>query len=106
MVKITTKDYKSILSYYNQPIPGSSKLLKEKAEKILAEKLCRCIKQVDPINEQKSIGICTKTIFNRRGLTRGVFKCTGKRKVEFHKTNKKNTKNQKNKNKNKTRKSK
>lgn len=99
MVKITSKDYKSILSYYNQPIPNSIKLLKEKAEKILAEKLCKCIKRVEPINEQKSIGICTKTIFNSRGLTRGIFKCKGKRKVEFRKTNKKN----KNKN-NKTRK--
>lgn len=103
MSKITTKDYKSILSYYNRPIPGSTKLLKERAEKILAEKLCRCIKKVDPINEAKSIGICTKTIFNSRGFTRGAFTCTGKRKAEFRKkTNKKNKTKTKN---NKTRKS-
>lgn len=102
MVKITTKDYKNILSYYKKPIPSSRKVLKENAEKILAEKLCRCIKQVDPVNEAKSIGICTKTIFNSRGFTRGTFTCKGKRKAEFRKTNK--NKKQKNKN-NKTRKS-
>lgn len=109
MSKITTKDYKSILSYYNKPIPSSTKQLKENAEKILAEKLCRCIKKVDPINEAKSIGICTKTVFNSRGLTRGAFTCTGKRKVEFRKINKKTQKKktqQNKKMKNKTQKSK
>ena len=91
MSKITTKDYKNILSYYNKPIPTSKKQLKNDAEKILAEKLCRCIKKVDPMNEAKSIGICTKTVLNSRGFTRGAFTCKGKRKIEFRKTNKKKT---------------
>ena len=57
------------------------------AEKIMAQKLCKCIKKVDPIYETKSIGICTKTIFNRKGLTRGQFQCKKKQSVKFRKTN-------------------
>jgi hypothetical protein len=71
MSKLTKNDYTKILEYY---------------EKILAGKLCRCIKKVDKTNEGKSIGICTKTIFNRKGYTRGKFKCKGKSTVKFNKT--------------------
>jgi hypothetical protein len=47
----------------------------QQAENILSEKLCRCIKKVDENDEKKSIAICTKTIFNRKGLKRGKFNC-------------------------------
>ena len=58
MVKeLTKKDYVSILQYYKLPIPKSSRLLKIKSEKIMAQKLCKCIKKIDPENEAKSIGI-------------------------------------------------
>jgi hypothetical protein len=90
--ELTNKDYVSILKYYNLNIPRSKRLLKKQAEKIMAEKLCKCIKKIDPINEAKSIGICTKTIFNRKGYTRGQFQCKKKQSVKFRKTNKsKNT---------------
>jgi hypothetical protein len=78
MYTLNNTDYKSILEYYNAPIPKSSRLLKVNAENILANKLCRCIKKLDPTEEAKSVGICTKTILNRKGLTRGKFKCRGK----------------------------
>ena len=52
----------------------------------MSEKLCRCIKKVDKVNEARAIGICTKTIFNRKGYTRGKFKCKGKSTVKFNKT--------------------
>ena len=83
-------DYIQILKYYNGPIPKSKRLVQEEAEKILSLKLCRCIKKIDSYtkNEPRSIGICTKTIFNRKGLTRGKFKCKGKRYVKFNKTRK------------------
>jgi hypothetical protein len=84
--KITKSDYIKILKYYNLNIPSKTEDIKKTAEKILAEKLCKCIKKVTPLNEAKSIGICTKTIFNRKGLTRGNFKCTGKKYVFFKKT--------------------
>ena len=61
-------------------------MLKNTAEKIMSEKLCRCIKKIDKENEERAIGICTKTIFNRKGYTRGKFKCKGKSTVKFNKT--------------------
>jgi hypothetical protein len=92
--EITNDDYIKILNYYKISIPKSKRLLKLQAEKILAEKLCRCIKKIEPVNEARSIGICTKTIFNRKGLTRGKFECKKNRKVTFRKT--KSTKTMKN----------
>ncbi len=86
--ELTNKDYVSILKYYKLNVPRSKRLIKINAEKIMAEKLCKCIKKVDPVNEAKSIGICTKTIFNRKGYTRGQFQCLKKQSVKFRKTNK------------------
>ena len=84
---LTNKDYISILKYYNKKIPKSKIVIKIQAEKIMAQKLCKCIKKVDPIYEAKSIGICTKSIFNRKGLTRGQFQCKKKQSVKINKTN-------------------
>jgi hypothetical protein len=86
MLTITNKDYIKILNYYKIEIPSSTKLLKEKATNIFAQKLCRCIKKVDIKNEPKSIGICTKTIFNNKGFTRGKFTCRKKRTLKFRRT--------------------
>ena len=91
MSQLTNNDYKQILEYYKKPIPKSNRLLKIAAEKILTSKLCRCIKKIDPINEAKSIGICTKTIFNNKGYTREKFQCVKKQSVKFRKTNKNRT---------------
>jgi len=84
--KITKSDYIKILKYYNLNIPSKTEDIKKTAEKILSEKLCKCIKKVSPTNEAKAIGVCTKAIFNRKGLTRGKFNCTGKKQVVFSKT--------------------
>ena len=81
--KLTNKDYVSILKYYNLPIPKSKRLLQKQSEQIMAEKLCKCIKKLDPTNESKSIGICTKTIFGRKGFSRGKFQCKKKQSVKF-----------------------
>lgn len=85
--QLTNNDYVSILQYYNINIPNSKRLLKKQAEHIMADKLCKCIKKIEPINKAKSIGICTKTIFNRKGYTRGKFECKKKQTVNFRKTN-------------------
>lgn len=89
--KLTNKDYIKILNFYKLDIPKSKRLLKKKSEKIMAEKLCKCIKKVDINNEPKSIGICTKTIFNSKGYTRGLFQCKKKPTVKFRKTPKNKT---------------
>ena len=85
---LTNGDYEKILNYYKIPIPKSKRILKLKAEDILSSKLCKCIKKVDPVNEERSIGICTKTIFNRKGYTRGKITCKGRKSVSFYKTKK------------------
>jgi len=90
--KITDTDYKNILKFYDQNIPISKRQLKQKAEDILALKLCSCIKKVNPSltkkNEPKAIGICTRSVFNDKGLTRGKFKCLKKRSLTFKKVKK------------------
>jgi len=82
-MSLTKKDYKKILDYYKIKIPSSVRLMREKADKILSEKLCRCIKKIDTVIEAKAVGICTKNIFNRKGLTRGKFNCKGKQNVTY-----------------------
>jgi hypothetical protein len=86
MTELNNDDYKKILEYYKKPIPKSSRLLKKTAIKILASKLCKCIKKVDPINEAKSIGICTKSVINRKGLSRGKFTCKKKETISLKKS--------------------
>ena len=97
MSQINNNDYKKILEYYKQPIPTSKRVIKLNAEKILASKLCRCIKKIEPSKESKSIGIFTKTIFNSKVFNRGKFKCKEKKFVTFRKStnNKKTRKNKK-----------
>ena len=90
MSSLTKKDYVKILEYYDTPIPKQYKQLKKKAETILANKLCRCIKKVStPKDEERGIGICTRSIFNKKGLTRGSFKCKKSIKNVTIKKNKK-----------------
>jgi len=80
--KITRGDYKKILSYYKMRLPKKNKTLKQKAEKLLATKLCKCIKKVGLKNEQRSIAICTNSIFTRKGLRRGKFTCKKRARVD------------------------
>ena len=85
MSELTNNDYKRILEFYKKSIPKSKRLLKQQAEKILASKLCRCIKKVDKENEARAIGICTKTIINNKGFTRGKFTCKKKETIALKK---------------------
>ena len=84
---LTKKDYIKVLTFYKMDIPSSFEMLQRDAEDILSEKLCKCIKKVDPKNENKSIAICSDSIFKKKGLVRGTFKCGRKRTVQFTKKN-------------------
>jgi hypothetical protein len=86
--KITKADYSKILDYYGLTVPKNATDIKTTSEKILAKKLCSCIKKV---GEPKSIGVCTKTVLNKKGLSRGKFKCKNGRSVELKKTARKLT---------------
>jgi hypothetical protein len=92
---LNKKDYTKILKYYNLPIPKSASKMKKQAEEVLALKLCRCIKKVSPSNEAKAIGVCTRTIFERKKLTRGAFTCKRNRSVEVSRLRKRTIKNKK-----------
>jgi hypothetical protein len=97
---LNQNDYIKILNYYDIPISSkdSSKTIKNKAEIILAEKLCKCIKKVkksdgvdtrghDTDNdspsesESKAVAICSNSIFEKKGLVRGLFDCNKKPKL-------------------------
>ena len=78
---LTNNDYKIILNYYQIPFHNiKPSKIKELAETILAEKLCRCIKKVTPENgdETKSVGICKNSVIKKKGLTSAKFKCKKK----------------------------
>lgn len=85
MSELTNNDYKRILEFYKKNIPKSKRLLKIHAEKLLTTKLCRCIKKIDKENEARAIGICTKTIINNKGFTRGKFTCKKKQSINLKK---------------------
>ena len=78
---LNDNDYKKILNYYKLEIPKSSRLIKKSAENVINQKLCSCIKKVDVVNEPRSIGVCTRSVINRKGMKRGKFTCKGKRKI-------------------------
>lgn len=90
-MKLTRSDYIKILHHYQ---PGSRKVrrdttssistktAKERAHRILADKLCRCIKPPhaasaasQPSDEGRRIAYCTRSIFNTKGLRRHGFRC-------------------------------
>jgi len=87
MTELTINDYKHILEFYKKSLPKSKRLLKIQAEKIISNKLCRCIKKVDKKNESRAIGICTKTIINNKGYSRGKFTCKKKSTIKLSKRN-------------------
>ncbi len=81
MSELTINDYKHILEFYKKPIPKSKRILKLQAEKMLTNKLCKCIKKTDKVNESRAIGICTKTVINNKGFSRGKFTCKKKQSI-------------------------
>jgi len=89
-MKLTTQDYKDILLYYNIDIENLSKIqLINKAENILANKLCRCIKKIDPEekNLSKTIGICNYSVLKKKGIKPNKFSCKKKSKFTSKKNN-------------------
>lgn len=82
---LNKKDYKKLLSYYKV---GYNSNYKEKVEELMANKLCRCIKRVDPKkrNEKRAITICNNSIFSKKNLSHGHFTC--KKNGKLKKTSK------------------
>ena len=84
-MKLSKQDYIDILNFYsinfskNLPI----KLLKKMTEKIIAQKLCRCIKKVpnEGFAESRAIGICNNSVVQKKNL--GIYKFSCKKKKEL-----------------------
>lgn len=91
-LRLTRKDYETVLKYYKLPFKQSEKAssIKVRAEKVLADKLCRCIKRVTKksrsTNEQRSIAICKKSVLQKKGLTDVGFKCRKSTTISLRKT--------------------
>lgn len=101
-MKLSREDYIKILDYYGIKHQGASlTTIKSKAERVLADKLCRCIKRVDNTglngsknnksktsksktsksknDESRAIAICRDSVLRRKGLTNaGKFSCKPK----------------------------
>jgi hypothetical protein len=83
-MKLTHRDYLEILHHYQ---PGQRRNIKNagyrsvkmRAQRILADKLCRCIEASNANMESRRIGYCSRAIFNQRGLRHHGFRCKTKR---------------------------
>jgi len=93
-MNLTNKDYLEILKFYNIDDKKLKKSeIKNKAEKILITKLCRCIKTINKFNkynEKESIPICTNSVLKKKKIN--SFKFTCKKNPKFLLLKKKLTK--------------
>lgn len=76
------QNYIDILHFYNIPIPKTLHLIKKKANATLSRKLCKCLKKLEPKFKSSAIGICSKTIINKKGFSRGNFSCKQKPNIK------------------------
>tara|TARA_Y100000816_G_scaffold292394_1_gene287419 strand:- start:103 stop:426 length:324 start_codon:yes stop_codon:yes gene_type:complete len=88
-MNLTKSDYKTILSYYKVSFKRKSdSWIKKRAEDILANKLCRCIKKVKKgsnTTEKAAIAICKNSIFTKRNIKGSKFSCKKKYQLKNYK---------------------
>ena len=84
---MTKSDYEKILSYYNIPFGNlSTHDLKKKAETILANKVCKCIKAVErKVGPKNAIALCTASVFGKKGLKYFDMSCKGRAQLHSRK---------------------
>ena len=96
-MNLTQKDFRTILKHYKLKVPRSKKKTRKKAAKVLAGKLCRCIKKVGKkgkkrktkkYNKKAATAICTSSIFKKRGLVHSRFNCKKTPRLYINKKNK------------------
>lgn len=93
---LSLKEYSAIVKHYGRSIPKtrkgnpSLKKTRQLAEKLIASKLCDCMKSLE--NKQYSISsssaICKNSILNSRNLTVSNFHCKKKHRLVPFKKNK------------------
>ena len=91
-MNLSKQDYRQLLAYYAIKTKSNASLrsLKKTAEKIIAQKLCSCVKKVPNKNqpESRAIGICNYSIIQRKNLKINGFTCKKKMTLKTSKTNK------------------
>ena len=78
------QDYIDILIFYDIDYTNMKKKdVQLLAEDYLVNKLCRCIKKVDPKkkNKNNAVKICRNSVLHKKGIDARAFKC--KRKASF-----------------------
>ena len=95
-MNLTNSDYLAILDYYNIPITSkmNNKEIQNKAEHILINKLCKCIKKIPNNidkykNKSTAIAICTKSVIKNKKLKFYRFTCKNKPRFISNKKTKK-----------------
>jgi hypothetical protein len=83
--QLNNEDYMTILNYYGIPLDKSlsNTDIKNKAEHILADKLCKCIKNVQKksktLKESRAIAICRDAVLHKKGIETAGFTCKKKK---------------------------
>ena len=83
-MKLTKNEYIEILNFYNINFNSNMpiKLIRKSVEKIIATKLCRCIKKVNnETHESRAIGICNKSVIKNKNL--GIYKFSCKKSPQL-----------------------
>jgi len=89
--KLTDNDYKTIIQHYGEKLPRSAKLRKKLGERLMANKLCSCIKKITRSsrkNKSRSIGICRYSVIKNRGMKFKSFSCKKKKLNKLQKIKK------------------
>ena len=85
-MRLSRDEYIDILKYYGTQfdISASKKILRIMCEKIIAEKLCRCIKKIQNVNpdEPRAIAICNNSVVLKKHLRIHGFTCKKKRELK------------------------
>jgi hypothetical protein len=93
---LSIEDHRKLLRHYGVRVPKSKSRLRSVTRKLLAAKLCKCIKKVKASmkseTEQPSIAICRRSIFQRKNLEFSRFTCRKRQSLNpensLHKTGK------------------
>ena len=80
MKKLSKRDYKKINKFYK-----SKKHTRKNALKTISRKFCSCVEKVKTKKKGEAIGICTKSVINRKGFKRGKFSCKRKPSIQLYK---------------------
>ncbi len=86
-MSLSEKDHELIIQHYGKVIPRTKRGKKSKAERLVAQKLCSCIKKITKKSRKKpvrsrAIGICSYSVVKNRGMKHHGFTCSKKSKIK------------------------